>query len=265
MIGAVFEAKKEIRVKTILREALRGTALFRPTRDTYYWLFNREPLNMRRALRRFYSEFISPGDLVFDVGANVGQRSEVFLEIGAKVVAIEPNPACLAILRRQLRFRKLTIEEVAVGDTAGMATLHLSHSSGHSTLSSDWQKVSLERYGREWIRDISVPVVTLSSLVQKYGAPRFIKIDVEGFELQVLRTLPALPPFLSFEFFAEQLEVTTECLALKCFGPAVRYNVVLGECSEMHLSEWTDKPNLLRVLEEQRANGVSYGDIIVRN
>lgn len=266
-------AKKEILVKmeiqdrirslnNLMREALRGTPLFRPARSAYFWLFNREPLRERHALERFYRQFVFPGDLAFDIGANVGDRSEVMLNIGARVVAVEPNPACVVRLR-ELRFRNLAIEPVAVGDVPGTRTLHLSHSSGHSTLSEQWMAVSREKYGREWLNKISVPVTTLAALVQKYGQPRFIKIDVEGSEFEVLKGLGVLPSFLSFEFLTALPEATIKCLSLPCFTPLTRYNLVLGEGTSLHFAEWLDQTALIQTLEEQRASGVSWGDVLV--
>ena len=59
----------------------------------------------------FYKKFINPNDLVFDVGANVGNRVGAFLKCHAKVVAVEPQPYCVKILREKFD-DKITIEPV---------------------------------------------------------------------------------------------------------------------------------------------------------
>jgi hypothetical protein len=90
-------------------------------RDAHQALFDREKLEFRPRRRTFYARFIAPGDLVFDVGTNVGNFSEAFVECGARVIAAEPNPAC----RERLSCLPVTIERVAVADVPGRATLLL--------------------------------------------------------------------------------------------------------------------------------------------
>jgi hypothetical protein len=72
--------------------AVGRVGLYRAARNGYERLFARARYDQRQNERDFYRRFIRPGDLVFDVGANVGKRSAVFLDLGATVVAIEPNP-----------------------------------------------------------------------------------------------------------------------------------------------------------------------------
>src|SRR5262245_12044409 len=55
----------------------------------------------RRKMRHFYSQFIAPGNLCYDVGANVGDRTDIFRKLGARVIAIEPQTACLEVLRQR--------------------------------------------------------------------------------------------------------------------------------------------------------------------
>src|SRR6476469_5252478 len=61
----------------------------------------------------FYRQLLAPGDVVFDVGANVGNRVQAFLETKARVIAVEPQPACVAVLRQKLA-DKITIEPVGL-------------------------------------------------------------------------------------------------------------------------------------------------------
>ena len=55
----------------------------------------------RQRLDRFYRRFIAPGDLVFDIGAHLGDRLAAFARLGARVVAVEPQPTFAAALRRR--------------------------------------------------------------------------------------------------------------------------------------------------------------------
>ena len=80
------------RIKQFLRELLYDTRFFLPVRSSYQHLFDRRRLALRTKMRDLYGPYVRRGDLVFDVGAHMGTYTEVFVELGAKVVAVEPNP-----------------------------------------------------------------------------------------------------------------------------------------------------------------------------
>ena len=80
------------------RRLLRRLGLLDPLRDLKLRLTYPQQLEERRRFELFYSQFIRPGDLCFDVGANKGARAEIFLRLGARVVAVEPLPKCIAMM-----------------------------------------------------------------------------------------------------------------------------------------------------------------------
>jgi len=69
----------------------------------------------RRRMDRLYSEFVREGDLVFDIGSHVGDRIGSFRRLGCRVVAVEPQPRLVSILRRFYgRDPNVAIEPVAI-------------------------------------------------------------------------------------------------------------------------------------------------------
>lgn len=162
---------------------------------------------------------------MFDVGANRGQHTTAFVELGARVVAVEPNPACVAHLRRRFRNRRVAVESVAVGAAVGEATLHLADADTLSTLSEEWMAncQSQGRFGETvWEGEVRVPVRTLDGLCSIHGKPAFIKIDVEGFEEEVVKGLSSLPPALCYEFNTEAFDSVVRVIS-QLLGLGARY------------------------------------------
>lgn len=188
----------------------------------------------RAAMDGLYARFLRPGDLAFDIGAHVGDRISSFRRLGARVVALEPQPGPARALRLiHGRDPKVTLVEAACGDSEGTATLRINSANPTvSTLSGEFVDAAHGQEGwREqvWDRELTVPCTTLDALIAEHGLPAFVKIDVEGFEARVLAGLSQTPHALSFEFTTIQRDVAENCLArLAAIGP-YRFNVALGE------------------------------------
>jgi FkbM family methyltransferase len=165
----------------------------------------RRARNRRRA-RNFYRAFIAPGDLVFDVGANFGVWTRLLLDVGARVIAIEPQPGIFTEPRAVL-------EPVAVGRSSGECELRVKRDpgiSGLSTLSAEWPDLLTESgrvYEGAWAGTIPVRVTTLDELIDKHGVPTYIKIDTEGWDAEALAGLSHAVAHVSFEFVPEAAHV----------------------------------------------------------
>jgi FkbM family methyltransferase len=157
--------------------------------------------------------FLRPNMLVFDVGANLGNYANIFRQRGARVIAIEPQPFCYRFLNLRFLFIPL-VRVIPAGAGSKPGNISMTSSTAHtlSSMNREWiQKVNESKRFQgsqaKWNKTINVPVVTLDSLVEKYGKPDYIKIDVEGFEVQVLQGLSQAVPSISFEFTLPELKV----------------------------------------------------------
>lgn len=222
-----------------------------------------------RALRRLYSEFVGPGDLVFDIGAHLGDRSSAFAALGARVVAVEPQPQLLRWLKRLTRHQPgIVCLPLAVGRAPGSAQLALSFRNPTvASLDSRWRErlrttIAGFRHVR-WEDSITVPVTTLDELIRQYGSPRFCKIDVEGFEVEVLAGLSQPVPALSFEFVNGALDQALQCLEELDRLGRHEFNVIAGELRHFIWPSWRN-PELLRQWLEGEAEGIASGDIYAR-
>jgi len=205
------------------------------------------------AMDALYARFVKSGDLVFDIGAHVGDRVAAFRRLGAKVVAVEPQRALNFVIGMMFsRDDRVVIERVAVGRNTGDVRLMINTDNPTiSTASNAFIHAAQDApgwQGQHWDKSIRVPMTTLDALIAEHGVPAFIKIDIEGFEEEALLGLTQPVAALSFEFTTIQRDVARACIERCVTLGMTLFNAAIGESQK--LDDWRSAEAIGRWLDE---------------
>jgi FkbM family methyltransferase len=247
-------------MKTITKiRLLKSLGLFNITRFLYYQF---QMLNPKTTA--FYANFVVKGSLCFDIGANIGRKTDIFLKLGAaKIILVEPNPECVQFLKWKYgKNERIVIIPKAISDKEEIKEMRICEANSLSSLSSEWiEKAQDLRYQQfQWNTKIQVSTTTLDQLIKQFGLPDFCKIDVEGYELFVLQGLHQTVPIISFEFSPETLLTAKRCIQYLNQLNNAYFNYSEGERPEkLSLQEWLKADDLIKILEKNSES--KYGEI----
>lgn len=242
-------------IKSIAKNALGAVGLLRPAQSAWYWHLRRVG---RRDTSKLYRQFISPEDLCFDIGANIGEHSQVMLELGARVVAVEPQSENVEALR--VRFSgnaNFVLVPKALASHAGSGELMVCGFSECSSMSAEFVATATSS-GRlpsdiyQWNEVREIATATLDELIRDHGLPAFAKIDVEGFEAEVLKGCSHRLRALSLEFTPERLQPALDCVEMLEGLGDVEFNYTVEFSKKFELPQWVSGPELADCLKTRR-------------
>ncbi|HWW00440.1 MAG TPA: FkbM family methyltransferase [Candidatus Acidoferrum sp.] len=264
-------------VRLLVPEALRQATLYQRAKasllyEIYCNLCNRRIIEERSSEVQFYRRVLKgfkEGDLIFDIGANYGRKTDVFLRLGARVVAVDPDESNQKALEGQfLRYRfsrkPVTVIGKAVSDKEAVATMWM-HEPGcaKNTLSPKWVdtlKSDGERFGGtlEFPLRKEIQTITVEQLMANHGVPFFIKVDVEGHELSVIRGMRRSVPYLSFEVnLPEFAQEGRECITkLDQLAKDGVFNCFTDFQRGMVLDQWLGRREFLQIFDDCKEKSI---------
>ncbi len=217
---------------------------------------------------QFYSSLIKKDGLFFDVGANIGNRITPVLKIGARVVAIEPQEYCQKILLKKFG-SSITLVKEGLGDKEETREFFISDATTISSFSKEWiDAVKQDRFKEHnWNTSQKIKMTTLEHLIAKFGVPDLIKIDVEGFELEVLKGLKSVVPCISYEYTTpEQTDKALECLDyLAQISPRIECNYSVGESMKLQMDNWLSYQDMKNLIASNEFVNTGFGDIYIKS
>ncbi len=274
MVGKASPAQKtRIMIRTNIRNWLHQRDLYLPLKYSrlfrwYQRIFKPGVIAAEKKEVAFYRSFLPQCRLIFDIGGYDGHKTAAFLHFAPRVVCVEPDAGSFAVLSARFRNHKVFLENAAVSHEPGTALLHVHvENSAFNTLSAKWRSLLEQDNLQKWSEKIAftgervVNTTTLDALIERYGTPDFIKIDVEGWEPQVLKGLSRRIAFLSFEaLLPDGLAALEECFRLiRQLDPGAVFNIAAHE--QLLLPDFVDQATLSAWLE---ANPVMHFEVIVQ-
>jgi len=212
--------------------------------------------NLDFKIKKFFKKkhdifkMIDQRDLIFDVGAHLGEKSKFFIEKKIKTILIEPLPNCVKYLKKKYsRNKYVEIIQKGLGEKSSKKILMVNKSMPTtSTIAKHWKKGRFSNLN--WNHQIQIEITTLDNLIEQFGSPKYIKIDVEGYELNVLKGLSKKSGIISFEATSEFLTNAEKCIKyLKEIG-YTKFTFSIGE-QRKFFCDWLNSNQTMNLIKTQ--------------
>ena len=145
--------------------------------------------------------------LVFDIGANVGEMTKRFVSYGCKVVSVEPQ---VELTNNHNYDGTLSIKNACIDNKVGSTTFYKCTKNVSSSCRKDWR---IHHPKLEW-NELTLPTITIDSLIEEFGVPKYIKLDVEGYEHKAIEGLSSKVDLISLEYTDGFIDSTMKCIEL---------------------------------------------------
>jgi FkbM family methyltransferase len=152
--------------------------------------------------------------MYFDIGSNIGLWSLANMDKCNKIVAVEASPMTFkCYLENNCYGDKFILLNYAVCNNNGNdITFYQANEGTLSTINKDWLTNESYRFYNEPYTEITCKTITIDSLIEQYGLPNLIKIDVEGGEYECITSLTQKNKQLCFEWASETNHITFKCI-----------------------------------------------------
>lgn len=217
---------------------------------------------------KIYEQIIKKGDFCFDVGTNNGNKTQKMIELGAKVLCVEPQLSCIDYITKKFNGNEnIQIVHKAVGALKGEGEIFISPAHTLSSMSKKFiEETSKERFnGIVWNKTQKIEITTIDELMSIFGTPKFCKIDVEGYEVEVIKGISKPIEILSIEFVPELKQNTIECINLLKKIGNYSFNYSEGETEEFLFGDWICAEEIIEFLNKNNDFKVSFGDLYAKN
>jgi FkbM family methyltransferase len=163
---------------------------------------------------------------------------------------------------------KIVIINKGLGSKEEIKNFYEADLSSLSTFSEEWiQSLKQTRLKQHnWQLPKKVEIITLDRLITEYGVPSFIKIDVEGYESEVLAGLNYPVKMISFEYTVpEKTEKIIVCIKkIESLNNNILCNFSIHENAEFALKEWVSVAGMFEIVHSSEFISTSVGDIYIR-
>jgi FkbM family methyltransferase len=150
--------------------------------------------------------------MYFDIGANVGNWTAANIGLANKIVAVEAIPETYVALKAGCGDMVIPLNYAVCNNGGEDIVFYKTNINTLSTLNRDWLDSPESRFFGQPYTEIVCPTITLDALIDTYGEPDLIKIDVEGGEFDCVSSLTRKVAHLCFEWAAETNNVSVQCL-----------------------------------------------------
>ena len=151
--------------------------------------------------------------MFFDIGSNIGKWALANVDSSDKIISVEASPITFKRLEDNCKHDKITLLNYAVCNNNGEdITFYQAEADTISTINKEWLACETSRFYNYAYTEITCKTITIDKLIEIYGLPDLIKIDVEGGEYECVSSLTQKVKLLCFEWASETNTITLNCL-----------------------------------------------------